>query len=112
EISPMRLATLPVAAMLAELLVDELGRATILSAAFAIREGRLYSLLPRKVRRQDPLIAALDDSGHHDFEAFADGFVLDRWIGDLFDDDPKGARIRLAACLIAASAGKAAGPFR
>ena len=112
EISPMRLATLPVAAMLAELLVDELGPAAILASAFGIREGLLYSLLPRKVRRQDPLIAALDDSGHHDFEAFADGFVLDRWIGDLFDDPPETARIRLAACLIAASAGKAAGPFR
>jgi len=112
DISPARLASLPVAGMLLRLLTDELGPAAILTSAFGIREGLLYSLLSRKVRRQDPLIAALDDSGHHDFEAFADGFVLDRWVGDLFDDGPEIERIRLAACLIAASAGKAAGPFR
>ena len=112
DIPPLRLASLPVAAMLAKLLVEELEPSAILISAFGIREGLLYSLLSRKVRRLDPLIAALDDSGHHDFEAFADGFVLDRWIEDLFDDAPQVARIRLAACLIAASAGKAAGPFR
>ena len=112
EIAPLRLASLPVAGMLVRLLAEELGPASIVISAFGIREGVLYSLLTRKVRRQDPLIAALDDSGHHDFEAFADGFVLDRWIEDLFDDEPEAQRIRLAACLIAASAGKAAGPFR
>ena len=113
DISPARLASLPVAAMLAGLFVDELQPSAILVSAFGIREGLLYSLLNRKLRRQDPLeIAALDDSGHHGFEAFADGFVLDRWIEGLFDDPPEVERIRLAACLIAASAGKAAGPFR
>jgi exopolyphosphatase/guanosine-5'-triphosphate,3'-diphosphate pyrophosphatase len=101
-----------VAAMLAKLLVEELEPDAMLASAFGIREGLLYSLLTKRVRRQDPLIAALDDSGHHDFEAYADGFALDRWIANLFDDAPEVARIRLAACLIAASAGKAAGPFR
>jgi exopolyphosphatase/guanosine-5'-triphosphate,3'-diphosphate pyrophosphatase len=80
EIAPLRLASLPVAGMLVRLLAEELGPASIVISAFGIREGVLYSLLNRKIRRQDPLIAALDDSGHHDFEAFADGFVLDRWI--------------------------------
>jgi exopolyphosphatase/guanosine-5'-triphosphate,3'-diphosphate pyrophosphatase len=112
DISIARMTSLPVAAMLVDLLAEELDPAAIIISAFGIREGMLYSLLPRKTRRQDPLIAALDDSGHHDFEAFADGFVLDRWIGGLFDDAPEVERIRLAACLIAASAGKAAGPFR
>ena len=111
-ISSARLSSLPVAAMLLNLVADELEPDTILTSAFGIREGLLYSLLPRSARRQDPLVAALDDSGQHDFDTHADGYALDRWIGRLFDDPPAVGRIRRAACLIAASAGKAAGPFR
>ena len=112
DISPLRLASLPVAAMLAKLLAEELEPAAVIISAYGIREGVLYSLLGKKARREDPLIAALGDSGQHEFEAFADGFVLDRWIEGLFDDEPATQRIRLAACLLAASAGKATGPFR
>jgi exopolyphosphatase/guanosine-5'-triphosphate,3'-diphosphate pyrophosphatase len=112
-IAPQRLETLPVAAMLAKVVADELEPDAVMVSAFGIREGLLYSLLPKRIRKQDPLLAALDDSGHHDFDAYADGFVLDRWIGKLFDDDaPDVARIRCAACLVAAAAGKAAGAFR
>jgi len=112
DISPMRLASLPVGAMLVKLLAEELEPDAITVSAFGIREGLLYSLLPRRARGEDPLLAALDDSGHHDFESYADGFALDEWIGSLFDDEPSLARIRCAAGLLAASAGKATGPFR
>jgi|SoimicmetaTmtLPC_FD_contig_51_424377_length_1733_multi_3_in_0_out_0_2 exopolyphosphatase/guanosine-5'-triphosphate,3'-diphosphate pyrophosphatase len=112
DISPMRLAGLPVGAMLVKLLAEELEPDAIMVSAFGIREGLLYSLLPKRVRGTDPLLAALEDSGHRDLDAYADGFVLDEWIGGLFDDEPHMARIRCAASLLAASAGKASGPFR
>jgi exopolyphosphatase/guanosine-5'-triphosphate,3'-diphosphate pyrophosphatase len=111
-IPPQRIAMLPVAAMLVKILIEELEPRTVMISAFGIREGLLYSLLSKRLRKQDPLHAAMDDSGHHDFHGFADGFVLDRWIGALFDDDGEAARIRRGACLLAASAGKATGPFR
>jgi exopolyphosphatase/guanosine-5'-triphosphate,3'-diphosphate pyrophosphatase len=112
EISPMRLAGLPVGAMLVKLLAEELEPDAIRVSAFGIREGLLYSLLPKRIRKQDPLLAALDDSGHRDLESYADGFAIDEWISGLFDDAPHMARLRCAASLLAASAGKATGPFR
>jgi exopolyphosphatase/guanosine-5'-triphosphate,3'-diphosphate pyrophosphatase len=112
DISPMRLAGLPVGAMLVKLLAEELEPDQVVVSAYGIREGLLYSLMSRKAQRHDPLIAALGDAGHHDLESLADGFVLDRWISGLFDDPPEMARIRLASGLLAASAGKATGPFR
>ena len=108
----MRLAGLPVGAMLVKLLAEELEPEAIMVSAFGIREGLLYSLLPKRVRKQDPLLAALDDSGYGELAAYADGFVLDEWISGLFDDEPHLARLRCAAALLAASAGKATGPFR
>jgi exopolyphosphatase/guanosine-5'-triphosphate,3'-diphosphate pyrophosphatase len=112
DISPMRLASLPVGAMLVKLLAEELEPEAIMVSAFGIREGLLFSLLPKRARLVDPLLAALDDSGHHHLETYADGFALDAWIGRMFDDGPAAERIRCAACLLATSAGKATGPFR
>jgi exopolyphosphatase/guanosine-5'-triphosphate,3'-diphosphate pyrophosphatase len=96
-----RLATSPVAAMLLELLVDELEPSQLVVSTYGIREGLLYSKLEPSLRKVDPLIeeARHASSGEHRFGQHGD--LLDEWIAPLFDDAPAMRRLRLASCLLA-----------
>ena len=110
--APPRLATSPVAAMLLELLVDELEPSQLVVSTYGIREGLLYSNLPVSVRRIDPLIEEARDAGGGEHRFGQHGDLLDAWIAPLFDDQPAMARLRLAACLLADVAWQANPGFR
>jgi exopolyphosphatase/guanosine-5'-triphosphate,3'-diphosphate pyrophosphatase len=109
---PQRLATSPVAAMLLDLLVEELEPAKLVASSFGIREGLLYSKLNRRARSLDPLTeeARCAGGGEHRFGEHGD--LLDAWIAPLFDDEPQMQRLRLASCLLSDVAWQTSAPFR
>lgn len=99
--APPRLASSPVAAMLLELLVEELEPSQLVVSTYGIREGLLYSRLKPSVRRIDPLIAEAREAGGGEHRFGQHGDLLDEWIAPLFDDQPAMRRLRLASCLLA-----------
>jgi exopolyphosphatase/guanosine-5'-triphosphate,3'-diphosphate pyrophosphatase len=110
--APARLATSPVAAMLLNLLVEELEPSKLIASAFGIREGLLYSKLRPAVRRRDPLPDEARDAGGSEHRFGQHGDLLDEWIAPLFDDTPGMRRLRLASCLLADVAWQANPNFR
>ncbi|HUE78632.1 MAG TPA: Ppx/GppA family phosphatase [Sphingomicrobium sp.] len=111
-IAAARLATSPMAAMILAHLVDGLRPSELILSSFGIREGLLFSMLPKAVRKQDPLIEAARDAGGAERRFGEHGDILDRWIEPLFDDKPSMRRIRLASCLLADVAWQANPDFR
>ena len=107
-----RHVTTPVAAMLLDVLAEEVEPSEIVISAAGIREGILYSNLSPAARRLDPLIEAARDRGKGN-RFGQHGDRLDRWMADLFDDDPPDMkRLRLTACLLADVAWQADPEFR
>jgi exopolyphosphatase/guanosine-5'-triphosphate,3'-diphosphate pyrophosphatase len=107
-----RLASSPVAAMLLELLVEELEPSQLVVSTYGIREGLLYSNLKPSLRRVDPLIEEARDAGGGEHRFGQHGDLLNEWIAPLFDDPPAMSRLRLAACLLADVAWQANPGFR
>jgi exopolyphosphatase/guanosine-5'-triphosphate,3'-diphosphate pyrophosphatase len=110
--APARLATSPVAAMLLELLVEELEPSQLVVSTYGIREGLLFSRLKPSVRRIDPLIEEAREAGGGEHRFGQHGDLLDEWIAPLFDDEPAMRRLRLASCLLADVAWQANPGFR
>jgi exopolyphosphatase / guanosine-5'-triphosphate,3'-diphosphate pyrophosphatase len=110
--SMSRWPTLPAANRLLKLLVDELRPSELIVSSFGIREGLLFDALDGDHRRRDPLIDAAHEFGS-DWGRFpGHGGLLDSWIAPAFDDDPRSARLRLAACLLSDIAWQAHPDFR
>jgi exopolyphosphatase/guanosine-5'-triphosphate,3'-diphosphate pyrophosphatase len=110
--APPRMATSPVAAMMLQLLVEELEPSQLVVSTYGIREGLLYSKLKPAVRRLDPLIEEARDAGGGEHRFGQHGDLLDSWIAPLFDDAPAMRRLRLASCLLADVAWQATPGFR
>lgn len=110
--APSRLAASPVAAMLLELLVDELEPSQLVVSTYGIREGILFSKLKPSVRATDPLTEEARDAGGSAHSFGQHGDLLDEWIGPIFDDEPAMRRLRLASCLLADVAWEANPGFR
>lgn len=110
--APPRLATSPVAAMLLEILVDELQPSHLVVSTYGIREGLLYAKLDAAARRIDPLIEEAREAGGGEHRFGQHGDLLDAWIAPLFEDDPEMRRLRLASCLLADVAWQANPGFR
>ncbi len=111
-IAPARLATSPVAAMILDVLVDELEPSNLVVSTFGIREGLLFSELKPRPRQLDPLIEAARESGGGEHRFGQHGDLLDDWIAPLFEDSPPMRRLRLASCLLADVAWQANPDFR
>ncbi len=110
--APPRLVTSPAAAMVLDLLVDELEPSQLIVSTYGIREGLLYSKLRKRERRLDPLLEEARDAGGGEHRFGQHGDLLDEWIAPLFDDEPAMERLRLAACLLADVAWQANPGFR
>jgi len=100
SVSLSRFPTLPNANLLLEALVEMLDPKRLIVSSFGIREGLLYDELPPQVRALDPLIEAAREAGAGLGRFEQHGDMLDAWIAPAFDDGPKMARLRLAACLL------------
>ena len=112
SIAPARLVTSSAAAMILSQLADELHPSELILSSFGIREGLLYSKLPKTVRAQDPLIEAARDAGGAERRFGEHGDILDDWIGSVFEDAPGMSRIRHASCLLTDVAWQATPDFR
>jgi len=110
--APARLATSPSAAMLLQLLVDELEPSKLIVSTYGIREGLLYSRLRPATRRTDPLTVEARSAGGGEHRFGQHGDLLDEWIAPLFEDEPSMRRLRLASCLLADVAWQANPGFR
>jgi exopolyphosphatase/guanosine-5'-triphosphate,3'-diphosphate pyrophosphatase len=110
--APPRLATSPAAAMILDLLVDELEPSQLVVSTYGIREGLLHSKLKKRERRLDPLLEEARDAGGGEHRFGQHGDLLDEWIAPLFDDEPAMDRLRLASCLLADVAWQANPGFR
>lgn len=110
--APQRLAIAPAAAMLLQLLVDELQPSKLVVSTYGIREGLLYSKLSGRERRLDPLIEEARDAGGGEYRFGQHGDLLEAWIAPLFNDEPGMRRLRLASCLLADVAWQANPGFR
>ena len=110
--SASRITSAPVAAMLLELLVDELEPTALVVSTYGIREGLLYSKLKPAMRSLDPLIEEARDAAGGDDRFGQHGDLLDAWMAPLFEDEPAMRRLRLAACLLADVAWQANPGFR
>lgn len=107
-----RLASAPLAAMLLDILADELEPSDLVVSTFGIREGLLFSMLRPRIRACDPLIEAARESGGGEHRFGQHGDLLDEWISPLFDDTPEMSRLRRASCLLADVAWQANPGFR
>ena len=75
---------------------------TVVFSADGLREGILFSHLPREIHRLDPLIEGCLSFAERLGNLAEYGRVLAEWTKPLFPEDgPAGARLRLAACLLA-----------
>jgi exopolyphosphatase/guanosine-5'-triphosphate,3'-diphosphate pyrophosphatase len=101
SISLSRLPTLPNATRLLQALVGALAPGSLVVSSFGIREGLLYDELDSRQRKLDPLIEAAREAGVGLGRFEQHGELLDSWIAPVFDDKPRMARLRLAACLLA-----------
>ncbi|GAA3892879.1 exopolyphosphatase [Sphingomonas limnosediminicola] len=110
--APQRMATSPVAAMLLDLIVDELEPSDLVVSAYGIREGLLYSALKPAIRNEDPLLEEARSAGGGEHRFGQHGDLLDQWIAPLFDDGREMSRLRHAACLLADVAWQATANFR
>ncbi|MGN6057161.1 MAG: Ppx/GppA family phosphatase, partial [Sphingomicrobium sp.] len=111
-VAPARLASSPVAAMMLNLLVEELEPSQLMVSTYGIREGLLFEELGDSERRKDPLIEEARDAGGGEHRFGQHGDLLDEWIAPLFDDTHEMRRLRLAACLLADAAWQANPGFR
>lgn len=107
-----RVAAAPAAAMLLDILVEELQPARLIVSTYGIREGLLFSRLGPNVRQIDPLIEEARDAGGGEHGFGQHGDLLNEWIAPLFDDEPRMERLRLASCLLADVAWQANPGFR
>jgi exopolyphosphatase/guanosine-5'-triphosphate,3'-diphosphate pyrophosphatase len=113
NISNSRIPTLPDAVELLSLVTGRLGSSRLIVSAFGLREGLLYEALPDDVAAEDPLLAAARMEGDAQGRFAGHGDQIARWISPLFqDDEPRWARIRLAACLLADVGWRANPEFR
>ena len=101
SISSSRIPMLPIATQLLEALVVVLDPKALVVSSFGIREGLLYDELAPDEQALDPLIEAAREVGAGLGRFAQHGGLLDRWIAPAFDDSPRAARLRLAACLLA-----------
>ena len=97
---------LPYAALVLEHLVREMKPRDLVLSVLGVREGLLYSLLPAKERRQDPLISAASELNILRSRSPRHGEELVRWTDRFMassglDESDDELRLRHAACLLA-----------
>ena len=105
ELSKVRQNTLPYGALLMERVIRKIEPSTVVTSAFGVREGLLFSLLSKKERNRDPLIASCEDLAKMRARCPRHGHELCEWTDQLFtangvSENEEERRLRHAACLL------------
>ncbi len=101
-----RRGLLPYGAVLMLQVIAQMKPDRIVFSALGIREGYLYSLLPRKVQKQDPLVSAAEEMAVLRARSPEHAREMARWTRNAFAafgvaEDADEKRYRKAACLLA-----------
>ena len=97
-----RAEAIPFANLLLKRMIELTGVTSVLFSAYGVREGLIFDRLPKKLKVEDPLIAACRNLAAMTGRATADGDALFRWTSPAFADETENeARLRRAACLLA-----------
>lgn len=113
DLSFSRIPTLGDAAALLSILIRQLDTQRLIVSSSGLREGVLYQALPKSVRMQDPLLAAVEAQGARYARFSANGRLLNDWIEPIFAAESALAhKLRLAACLLSDVAWSANPSFR
>jgi len=83
-VSKKRLETLPHAAAVLEVLIEQLGVRRILTSAYGLREGMLYEAMGAEVQKRDPLIAGCAALGGRLATDEGLGAGLEAWLKPVF----------------------------
>jgi len=105
DFSKVRQSTLPYGALLMERLIRKMEPSHIVTSAFGVREGWLYSLLDEVEKTKDPLIAACEDLAEMRARCPEHSRELCSWTDRLFEgpefaETREERRLRHAACLL------------
>lgn len=105
-VSSNRRALLPFGAVLLSEIMRVMKPESVIFSALGVREGYLYSLLPDKVKKADPLITAAEEMAVLRSRSPAHAREMVIWTGKAFDafgvgETRKEKRLRMAACLLA-----------
>ena len=96
-----RVDTLPMAAVVFDVLLDIVKPKQIVFSAFGMREGKMISLIPENARAADPLIAGCEVLVPRTERFALSGHELNAWAAPLFPRSTDNERRnRLAACLL------------
>jgi exopolyphosphatase/guanosine-5'-triphosphate,3'-diphosphate pyrophosphatase len=105
EVARARREVLPYGALVMERLLEALAPSEVVFSVFGIREGLLFSLMPRYERIKDPLLCFCEDYARLRSRSVEHARELCAWTDPLFEVDgpmesPEERRLRHAACLI------------
>lgn len=105
-VSKSRRALLSYGAIVLREIVERMRPSKITLSATGVREGYLYSLLPRREQREDPLISAAEELAVLRARSVEHAHELVKWTSESFeifgiDETEDEARYREAACLLA-----------
>ncbi|MCB1506206.1 MAG: Ppx/GppA family phosphatase [Hyphomicrobiaceae bacterium] len=105
EVSKARRDTLPFGAAVLEQLLKKLEPSEVIFSVFGIREGLLYSLMPKEERKKDPLISSCELFAKLRSRSVQHAMELCDWTDALFgpggmDETADERRLRHAACLL------------
>ncbi|MEZ5923571.1 MAG: Ppx/GppA phosphatase family protein [Hyphomicrobiaceae bacterium] len=117
QISPARRDVLGLGAVVLRSLIQRTKPSRVVFSIFGIREGLLYTLLPREERRQDPLLAFCEDYAVLRSRSPRHAHELCDWTDRLFtapgpEETAEQRRLRHAACLISDIAWRAHPDYR
>ena len=105
ELSKVRQNTVPYGALLMERIIRKIEPSSIVTSAFGVREGFLFSLLQPEEREKDPLIAACEYLADLRARSPIHARELCEWTDQLFTENgpaenEEEKRLRYAACLL------------
>lgn len=96
-----RVETLTFAALVMDRILDVARPDKLVFSGFGMREGQMLKGLPPEIRAQDPLIAGCATLAERTGRFSLSGDELSSWMTPLFgEEEPRRARLRLAACLL------------
>jgi exopolyphosphatase / guanosine-5'-triphosphate,3'-diphosphate pyrophosphatase len=96
---------LPYGALLMEKVIKKISPSEVVMSVHGIREGTLYSLLPRHEREKDPLICFCENYARLRSRSVEHAWELCQWTDRLFEkkelkESERERRLRHAACLV------------
>ena len=105
-VSKDRSETLPYGALVLDRLLEHAKPRNVVISAYGVREGLLYSKLPKKSRSRDPLISACRDFARLRARSPKHAFEMCAWTDQLFTEGglpetTNERRLRHAACMLA-----------